>query len=63
MRRNKWIFAIGLIGLLLAANNGIYYFTTKRTLEERLREELAAFAKQIEISIELSRLGAEEYER
>lgn len=63
MRRKSWLFAIGLIGLLLAANNGIFYFTTKHTLEERLRAEIAATAKQIEISIELSRLGAEEYER
>jgi hypothetical protein len=62
MRRNVWLLAIVLIAALLGVNNTIYYFTTKKTLEDRLRHELQSVAKQIEISIELSRNGAEKYQ-
>ncbi|WP_308635409.1 sensor histidine kinase [Paenibacillus silvisoli] len=62
MRRNAWLLVIILIALLLGVNNTIYYFTTKDTLEDRLQHEMESVAKQIEISIELSRNGAEEYQ-
>ncbi|RAP77458.1 sensor histidine kinase [Paenibacillus montanisoli] len=62
MRRNAWLLVILLIALLLGVNNTIYYFTTKDTLEDRLQHEMESVAKQIEISIELSRNGAEEYQ-
>ncbi|WP_274649666.1 sensor histidine kinase [Paenibacillus humicola] len=62
MHRNIWMLSIVLAAILLAANNTVYYFTTKRSLEERLRHELRSVANQIEVSIELSRTGAEKYE-
>ncbi|UVI28593.1 sensor histidine kinase [Paenibacillus spongiae] len=62
MRRNVWLLAIVLIAVLLGANNTVYYFTTKQSLEENLRHELQSIAKQIEISIELSRQGSEKFQ-
>ncbi|MBP3961934.1 sensor histidine kinase [Paenibacillus lignilyticus] len=62
MRRNAWLLAILLIALLLGVNNTIYYFTTKDSLEDSLEHEMESVAKQIEISIELSRGGAEKYQ-
>ncbi|SEN74092.1 sensor histidine kinase [Paenibacillus sp. OV219] len=62
MRRNVWLLAIIMIAVLLGVNNTIYYFTTKNSLEDSLQHELESVAKQIEISIELSRNGAEEYQ-
>lgn len=62
MRRNVWLLAIIMIALLLGVNNTIYYFTTKKSLEDSLQHELDSVAKQIEISIELSRNGAEKYQ-
>ncbi|MCQ6559748.1 sensor histidine kinase [Paenibacillus mendelii] len=62
MRRNVWLLAIVLIAVLLGVNNTIYYFTTKRSLEDSLQHELQTIAKQIEISIELSRQGSEKFQ-
>ncbi|BBH18727.1 hypothetical protein Back11_00720 [Paenibacillus baekrokdamisoli] len=62
MRRNVWLLAIILIAALLGVNNTIYYFTTKSSLESSLRHELESVAKQIQISIELSRHGSEKYQ-
>lgn len=62
MRRNIWLLAILLIAVLLGINNTIYYFTSKNTLEDRLRHELNEVARQIQLSIELSRTGAEKYQ-
>ncbi|MFD0712393.1 sensor histidine kinase [Paenibacillus sp. GCM10027626] len=62
MRFNVWLLAIVLIVVLLGVNNAFYYFTTKKSLEESLSHELLSVAKQIEISIELSRQGAEKFQ-
>ncbi|GGD50349.1 hypothetical protein GCM10010911_04900 [Paenibacillus nasutitermitis] len=62
MRRNVWLLAILLIAVLLGINNTIYYFTSKTTLEERLRGELNDIAGQIQLSIELSRTGSEKFQ-
>ncbi|MBB3113602.1 flagellar basal body-associated protein FliL [Paenibacillus phyllosphaerae] len=63
MRGKIWLIAIILVAVLLGANNTIYYFTTKNTLESQLESELESTAKQIELSIELSRIGAEAYQQ
>ncbi|MFC4810851.1 sensor histidine kinase [Paenibacillus sp. GCM10023250] len=62
MRRNAWLLAMILIVVLLGANNTVYYFTTKQSLEDGLQHELDSVAKQIGISIETSRQGAEMYQ-
>jgi len=62
MRRNVWLLAILLIAVLLGINNTIYYFTSKSTLEDRLRGELHDIAGQIQLSIELSRTGSEKFQ-
>ncbi|NBD27333.1 sensor histidine kinase [Paenibacillus glycinis] len=62
MRRNAWLLIIILIAVLLGANNTIYYLTTKNSLEDGLQHELDSVAKQIGISIESSRDGAEIYQ-
>ncbi|RXZ81230.1 GHKL domain-containing protein [Paenibacillaceae bacterium] len=62
MRRNAWIVTIVLIVAVLGINNTVYYFVTKQSLEESLSHEMESIAKQIEISIEQSRLGSEKYQ-
>lgn len=62
MSRKVWLLAVMLMTVILGVNNTIYYFTTKNSLEDNLRQELESIAKQIEISIELSRNGAEIYQ-
>lgn len=62
MSRNAWLLIIVLIAVLLGVNNIIYYMTTKNSLEGGLRRELNSVAKQIALSIETSRTGAEIYQ-
>ncbi|MBM7569215.1 sensor histidine kinase [Paenibacillus sacheonensis] len=62
MRRNVWLLIIVLIAVLLGVNNTVYYFTTKKSLEDGLRHELDSVAKQVALSIESSRNGAEIYQ-
>ncbi|MBJ6363796.1 sensor histidine kinase [Paenibacillus sp. GCM10012307] len=62
MRRNRWLLLAIVIVMLLLINNTVYYYTTKRSLEESLSHEMSSVAKQIEISVEQSRLGAEKYQ-
>lgn len=62
MSRKVWLLAVILMTVILGVNNTIYYFTTKNSLESNLRQELESIAKQIKISIELSRNGAEVYQ-
>ncbi|GGF98390.1 sensor histidine kinase [Paenibacillus abyssi] len=62
LRSNTWLITTVVIILLLGINNTVYYFTTKKSLEESLSHEMSSVAKQIEISIEQSRLGAEKYQ-
>ncbi|MFD2117950.1 sensor histidine kinase [Paenibacillus yanchengensis] len=63
MQRNVWLIAVGLLVILILLNNSIYYFMTKKSLEESLEHELLSLAKQIEISVEQSRLGSEQFEK
>ncbi|GMK42411.1 hypothetical protein PCCS19_54710 [Paenibacillus sp. CCS19] len=62
MRRRKWVVAIIGLMLLIGANNTIYYFTAKRSLENSMKHEMLAVAKQIQLSIEQSRLGGEVFQ-
>ncbi|WP_219838370.1 sensor histidine kinase [Paenibacillus sp. R14(2021)] len=62
MRRKVWLLVIILIALLLGVNNTIYYVTTKHSLEVSLQHELETAAKQIGVSIEVSRRGSEKYQ-
>lgn len=62
MRRNRWLLLAIVIVMLLLINNTVYYYTTKHSLEESLSHEMSSVAKQIEISVEQSRLGAEKYQ-
>lgn len=62
MRRNIWLIAISIVAVLILVNNTVYYFLTKSTLENGLRDELLGLAGQIELSVEQSRQGAELYE-
>ncbi|WP_279630128.1 sensor histidine kinase [Paenibacillus protaetiae] len=62
MQRNSWLVAISVIVIVILLNNIAYYFLTKHSLEESLEQEMTSVAKQIEISLELSRLGSAEYE-
>lgn len=62
MRRRKWLLAILGILLLIGVNNTIYYFTAKRSLENSMKHEMLAVAKQIQLSIEQSRLGGEVFQ-
>lgn len=62
MRRNAWMLVIIMIAVLLGVNNTVYYFTTKHALEDGLRHELDSIAKQIGVSVESSRGGAEIYQ-
>jgi len=59
MNRKVWLIAAVLTVLLLGINNTIYYFYTKHSLEEGLAEEMLRIAKQIELTVEQSRIGAE----
>lgn len=60
--RNVWIIAVVLIIMLLGINNTVYYFYTKKSLERDLSREMATVAKQIELSVEQARLGAEKFQ-
>ncbi|MDQ0114299.1 sensor histidine kinase [Paenibacillus harenae] len=62
MQRNIWLMAVSIIVILILINNTAYYFLTKRTLEEALNHEMLTLAKQLEISLEQSRLGAERFQ-
>ncbi|MFC4779375.1 sensor histidine kinase [Paenibacillus sp. GCM10023252] len=62
MQRNIWPMAIIVIVVLLLINSTAYYFLTKRSLEQALSREMLTVAKQIELSVEQSRLGAEKFE-
>ncbi|MEF2247576.1 MULTISPECIES: sensor histidine kinase [unclassified Paenibacillus] len=62
MQRKVWFMAIGIIIILILINNTVYYFMTKKTLEEALKHELLSLGKQIELTIEQTRLGSEKFE-
>lgn len=61
-QRYGWLLFALVIVMLLLINNTIYYYTTKRSLEQSLSHEMSSVAKQIEISVEQSRQGAEKYQ-
>ncbi|MCK9859360.1 GHKL domain-containing protein [Paenibacillus sp. ATY16] len=62
MPRNIWLMAISLSVIIVLLSNAAYYFLTKKTLEDALNHEMRAVAKQIEFSVEQSRLGAEKFQ-
>lgn len=62
MHRKIWLMAISVVVILILINNTVYYFLTKRTLEESLNQEMTSLAKQLGISLEQSRLGAERFQ-
>ncbi|MFF2090912.1 sensor histidine kinase [Paenibacillus sp. NPDC058174] len=62
MQRNIWFMAISIIVVIILLNNTAYYFLTKRSLETAMNHEMQAVAKQIELSVEQSRLGAEKFQ-
>lgn len=62
MQRNVWLIAIGVVLALILINNTIYYFLTKKTLEDGHETEMLRLGKQIEISVEQSRKGSAYYE-
>ncbi|MFF2483972.1 sensor histidine kinase [Paenibacillus sp. NPDC058071] len=62
MQRNNWLVAISVIVIIILVNNTAYYFLMKRSLESALNREMAAVAKQIEYSVEQSRMGAERFQ-
>ncbi|REK69390.1 sensor histidine kinase [Paenibacillus paeoniae] len=63
MQRNVWLMAISVIAALILTNNTVYYFLTKKTLEDGHKQEMLRLAKQIELSVEQTRKGAEFYEQ
>lgn len=62
MQRNIWLMAISVIVIIILLNNTAYYFLTKQSLEKALNHEMRAVAKQIEFSVEQSRLGADKFQ-
>ncbi|MUT65852.1 sensor histidine kinase [Paenibacillus sp. NEAU-GSW1] len=62
MQRNIWLMAISVIVIIILVNSTAYYFLTKRSLEKALNHEMQAVARQIELSVEQSRLGAEKFQ-
>lgn len=62
MQRNIWLVAISVIVVLVLLNNTAYYFLTKKTLEDSFKEELLTHAKRLEISLEKSREGSEQFQ-
>ncbi|WP_336788055.1 sensor histidine kinase [Paenibacillus sp. MMO-177] len=62
MPRNIWLMAISLSVIIVLLSNAAYYFLTKKTLEDALNHEMLAVAKQIEFSVEQSRLGADKFQ-
>lgn len=62
MQRNIWLVAISVIVVLVLLNNTAYYFLAKKTLEDSFKEELQTHAKRLEISLEQSRAGSEQFQ-
>lgn len=62
MQRNVWLMAISVLAALILINNTVYYFLTKKTLEDGHKQEMLRLAKQIEVSVEQTRKGSEFYE-
>lgn len=62
MQRNIWLVTISVIIVLVLLNNTAYYFLTKKTLEDSFNEELLTHAKRLEVSLEQSRAGAEQFQ-
>lgn len=62
MQRNMWLVAISVIVVIVLMNNTIYYFVTKKTLEDSFNEELLTHAERLQISLEQSREGSEQFQ-
>jgi hypothetical protein len=62
MQRNIWLVAISVIVVLVLLNNTAYYFLTKKTLEDSFNEDLLNHANRLQISLEQSREGSEQFQ-
>lgn len=62
MQRNVWLITISIVLALILINNTVYYFLTKKTLEDAHESEMLRLGKQIEISVEQYRKSTEYYE-
>ncbi|OMF31826.1 histidine kinase [Paenibacillus sp. FSL H8-0548] len=62
MQRNMWLVAISVIVVIVLINNSVYYLVTKKTLEDSFKEELLTHAERLQISLEQSREGSEQFQ-
>lgn len=62
MKRNVWLIAVAVIVLLVIINNGVYFYITKKMLDDNLQNELLVLANQIELNVEQVREGSELFE-
>ncbi|MCU6710446.1 hypothetical protein M6D81_17270 [Paenibacillus sp. J5C_2022] len=62
MKRKKTLYAASILLAFIVVNNGVYYYQSKSALEEQHRQELHTWAKQMEVAVEQSRLGADMFE-
>ena len=62
MQRNVWYMAISTIVLLVIINNCVYFFITRNMLVDQLDKELQVLGKQIESSVEQTRMGSQMFE-
>lgn len=62
MRRNVWLMAISIIVSLVLINNTVYFYITKKTLEDGLDQAILSLARQIESSVEQTRSGSAMFE-
>jgi len=62
MRRNFWLMAISIFVSLVVINNTLYFYITKKTLEDGLERVNISLSKQIESAVEQTRLGSAMFE-
>ena len=62
MKRNIWLIGVVVIISLVIINNGVYFYITKKMLDDNLKSELLVLAKQIELNVEQVRQGNELFE-
>jgi len=62
MKRNIWLVAVAVIVSLVVINNGVYFYITKKMLDDNLNNELLVLANQIEFTVEQVREGSDLFE-
>lgn len=62
MKRNIWLIAVVVIVSLVIINNSVYFYITKKMLDDNLNNELHVLANQIEFNVEQVREGSELFE-